>query len=48
MAERCNIPGLREEVIASIPKHEVTGENVLDVAILDEATMLHEPLYDTL
>ena len=48
VADKYNISELREEVIVSIPEHEVIGENVMDVAILDETTILHEPLSDTL
>eukprot|EP00092_Neocalanus_flemingeri_P102204 GFUD01130718.1.p1 GENE.GFUD01130718.1~~GFUD01130718.1.p1 ORF type:complete len:242 (+),score=58.43 GFUD01130718.1:52-777(+) len=48
LAEKFIIEELREEIIASIPKHEVSEENVLDVAILAEDNLHHQPLSDTL
>eukprot|EP00092_Neocalanus_flemingeri_P029234 GFUD01031737.1.p1 GENE.GFUD01031737.1~~GFUD01031737.1.p1 ORF type:complete len:274 (+),score=69.56 GFUD01031737.1:52-873(+) len=47
-AEKFNIEELREEIIASIPEHEVSEENLLDVAILAEDNLHHQPLSDTL
>eukprot|EP00092_Neocalanus_flemingeri_P046991 GFUD01053082.1.p1 GENE.GFUD01053082.1~~GFUD01053082.1.p1 ORF type:complete len:277 (-),score=60.75 GFUD01053082.1:11-841(-) len=48
LAEKFIVEELREEIIANIPKHEVTEENVLDVAILAEGSLHHQPLSDTL
>eukprot|EP00092_Neocalanus_flemingeri_P063817 GFUD01077290.1.p1 GENE.GFUD01077290.1~~GFUD01077290.1.p1 ORF type:complete len:278 (-),score=70.22 GFUD01077290.1:20-853(-) len=48
LAEKFIIEELREEIIASIPKHEVSEENVLDMAILAEDNLHHQPLSDAL
>jgi len=48
VADKYDISELREEIIASIPEHKVSDENVLDVAILAEANIHHQPLSDAL
>jgi len=48
VADKYDISELREEIIASIPEHKVSDENVLDVAILAEANTHHQPLSDAL
>lgn len=48
LAEKYNIQDLRREIIASIPKHDMTDENVLDVAILAEENIHHKPLCEEL
>eukprot|EP00092_Neocalanus_flemingeri_P054323 GFUD01063967.1.p1 GENE.GFUD01063967.1~~GFUD01063967.1.p1 ORF type:complete len:270 (-),score=63.86 GFUD01063967.1:19-828(-) len=47
-AEKYNIKDLKDEIMASIPEHEVTMENVLDIAILAEDSILHKPISDAL
>jgi len=51
VADLYDIEKLRLEVLASIPEHDVSEQNVLDVAILAENNILHQPLseilYDT-
>ena len=48
LADKYNIKDLRDEIVAVIPQHEITKENVLDVAILAEDNILHEPLSEAL
>ena len=48
LADKYNIGGLRDEIITSIWEHEVTKENVLDVALLAEENILHQPLSEAL
>jgi len=48
LAEKYNVKDLRREIIASIPKHIMTDENVLDVAILAEENIHHKPLSEEL
>jgi len=48
LAEKYNIGELRIEIIASIETRQITDENVLDVAILAEENILHQPLSDSL
>jgi len=48
LADLYDIEELRLKVIASIPEYEVSEQNVLDVAILAEKNVLHQPLSETL
>eukprot|EP00092_Neocalanus_flemingeri_P018914 GFUD01020486.1.p1 GENE.GFUD01020486.1~~GFUD01020486.1.p1 ORF type:complete len:272 (+),score=62.46 GFUD01020486.1:53-868(+) len=48
LAEKYNIKDLKDEIMASIPEHEVSLENVLDIAILAEDSILHKPVSDAL
>ena len=48
VADKYDISELRDEIIASIPEHEITDENVMDVAILAEANTHHQPLSNAL
>ena len=48
LADKYDIQHLRNEIIASIPEHEITKENFLDVAILAEDNILHPPLSEAL
>ena len=48
LAEKYNIIDLRTEIIASIKVHKISDENVLDVAILAEENILHQPLSEVL
>ena len=43
LAEKYNIAKLKDVIIAEVPKHKVTMENVLEVAILAEKNTLHQP-----
>ena len=44
LTDKYDILQLRNEIIASIPEHPVTKENVLDVANLAEENILHQQL----
>eukprot|EP00092_Neocalanus_flemingeri_P037484 GFUD01040816.1.p1 GENE.GFUD01040816.1~~GFUD01040816.1.p1 ORF type:complete len:274 (-),score=42.39 GFUD01040816.1:15-836(-) len=44
LAEKYYLEDLKEGILAIIPEHEVNNENVLDVAILAEESILHQPL----
>ena len=48
LGERYDILELREEIINSITKHEVTDITVLEVAVLAEEYILHRPLSEAL
>jgi len=48
LADKYNIEQLRNEILDSIPEHEVTSESALDVAILAENNILHKSLSDAL
>jgi len=48
LAEKYNIEHLRGEILASIPQHDVTRDNVMRVAVLAEKYCLHPPLYEAL
>jgi len=48
LADKYDISELREEIIASIPEHKINDENVLDIAILAESNIHHQPLSDAL
>ena len=48
LSEKYNIVDLRTEIIASIKVHKISEENVLDVAILAEENILHQPLSEVL
>jgi len=48
LADLYNIKELRLDIITSIPEHVVSDQNVLDVAILAENNVLHQPLSETL
>jgi len=48
LGDKYNIRRLRKEILDSITEHEVTSGTALDVAILAENNILHEPLYDAL
>lgn len=48
LADKYNIAELRNRIIASIPEHDVTKDNVLDVALLAEENILHQPLSEAL
>eukprot|EP00092_Neocalanus_flemingeri_P022140 GFUD01024016.1.p1 GENE.GFUD01024016.1~~GFUD01024016.1.p1 ORF type:complete len:277 (-),score=67.44 GFUD01024016.1:154-984(-) len=48
LAEKFDLQDLKQGILAAIPEHEVTNENVLDVAILAEDSILHPPLSEAL
>jgi len=48
LANKYNIEDLRDEIVASIPEHEVTKENVLEVGLLAEENVLHQELSEAL
>jgi len=48
LADKYDIQDLRIEIIAAIPDHEVTKENVLEIANLAEENILHNPLSEAL
>eukprot|EP00092_Neocalanus_flemingeri_P037483 GFUD01040815.1.p1 GENE.GFUD01040815.1~~GFUD01040815.1.p1 ORF type:complete len:272 (-),score=42.78 GFUD01040815.1:28-843(-) len=48
LAEKYDLEELKEGILATIPEHEVNNENVLDVAILAEESILHQPFSDAL
>eukprot|EP00092_Neocalanus_flemingeri_P092961 GFUD01118090.1.p1 GENE.GFUD01118090.1~~GFUD01118090.1.p1 ORF type:complete len:263 (+),score=56.90 GFUD01118090.1:51-839(+) len=48
LAEKYNVEDLKHEIIASIPEHDVTMHNVLDIAILAEGHNHHQPLSEGL
>jgi len=48
LADKYNIKDLRDEIVASIPEHEVTKENVLEVGLLAEENVLHQELSEVL
>jgi len=48
LAEKYNVESLRDEIIAKIPEHKVTKENVLSIAILAEENTVHRHLSDAL
>eukprot|EP00092_Neocalanus_flemingeri_P021403 GFUD01023204.1.p1 GENE.GFUD01023204.1~~GFUD01023204.1.p1 ORF type:complete len:274 (+),score=65.02 GFUD01023204.1:51-872(+) len=48
LAEKYNVEDLKDEIIASIPEHDVTKQNVLDIAILAEDHNHHQPLSEGL
>ena len=48
LGEKYNIEDLRNRIIAAIPEFKILDENVLDVAILAEEYILHEPLMEAL
>jgi len=48
LAEKYNVESLRDEIIAKIPEHKVTKENVLSIAIIAEENSVHHHLSDAL
>ena len=48
LADKYNIKDLRDEIVAVIPQYEITKENVIEVVILAEDNILHEPLSEAL
>jgi len=48
LADKYNIKDLRDEIVAVISQHEITEENVLEIAVLAEDNILHEPLSEAL
>eukprot|EP00092_Neocalanus_flemingeri_P037485 GFUD01040817.1.p1 GENE.GFUD01040817.1~~GFUD01040817.1.p1 ORF type:complete len:280 (-),score=44.44 GFUD01040817.1:15-854(-) len=48
LAEKFDLQDLKQGILAAIPEHEVTNENVLGVAILAEDSILHPPLSEAL
>eukprot|EP00092_Neocalanus_flemingeri_P027503 GFUD01029836.1.p1 GENE.GFUD01029836.1~~GFUD01029836.1.p1 ORF type:complete len:266 (+),score=70.19 GFUD01029836.1:59-856(+) len=48
LADKYEIEVLKDEIIASVPNHKVSDENILEVAILAEANILHVPFSDAL
>jgi len=48
LADKYDIEELRLEIIASIPEHEITIQNVIDVGILAEENSHHLPLSEAL
>eukprot|EP00092_Neocalanus_flemingeri_P074054 GFUD01091518.1.p1 GENE.GFUD01091518.1~~GFUD01091518.1.p1 ORF type:complete len:266 (-),score=68.70 GFUD01091518.1:168-965(-) len=48
LAEKYDMMELREKILASIPEQKVSDENVLDVAILAEKNIVHQPLSEAL
>jgi len=48
LADKYDIEELRLEIIASIPAHEITIQNVIDVAILAEENTHHQALSEAL
>eukprot|EP00092_Neocalanus_flemingeri_P022846 GFUD01024772.1.p1 GENE.GFUD01024772.1~~GFUD01024772.1.p1 ORF type:complete len:276 (+),score=72.00 GFUD01024772.1:59-886(+) len=48
LGERYDIEEMRRGIIAFIPEYKVTTENVMEVAILAEENILHQPLSDAL
>jgi len=48
LADKYNIVDLRQEIIASVPRHTVSKGNVLEIGILAEANTHHQSLSDSL
>ena len=48
LAEKYNVVVLRTKIIASIPEHEVTKDNFIDVITIAEDNLHHEPLSEAL